>query len=101
MRDGHSVGEQTTEPQVHVLFPWTTHIDYPKINYAAEIKWLGLGVNQVPFRVIILEKLTWNLIHLFSHPSSLNIRGIVHFRVIHMGSPWTGGLNVLSTTGRS
>ena len=38
MRDGHSVGEQTTEPQVHVLSPWTTHIDYPKINYAAEIK---------------------------------------------------------------
>ena len=37
-RDGHSVGEQTTEPQVHELSPWTTHIDYSKMNYAAEVK---------------------------------------------------------------
>ena len=45
--------------------PWTTHKDYSKMEYAAEILLLGLGtwVNQVPIRVIILEKLTWDLIH--------------------------------------
>ena len=45
--------------------PWTTHKDYPKMVYAAEIWSLGLGtwVNQVLFRVIILGKLTSDLIH--------------------------------------
>ena len=40
--------------------PWINHIGYPKMEYAAEVKWLGFGnwVNQVPFMVIIKGKLT-------------------------------------------
>ena len=36
----------------------------------SEVLWLGLGnwVNQAPFGVIILGKLTWNLIHSVSQP---------------------------------
>ena len=49
------VGENT-DPQ---------SMDYPKMDYAAEVKWSGLEnwVSRVPFRVIVLEKVTWNLIH--------------------------------------
>ena len=49
-------GGQNTDPQF---------MDYPRVVW-----WLGLGnwVNQVPFRVIILGTLTWNLIHSVSLP---------------------------------
>ena len=49
-------GGQNTDPQF---------MDYPRVVW-----WLRLGnwVNQVPFRVIILGTLTWNLIHSVSLP---------------------------------
>ena len=36
------------------------YMDNPKVDYAAEVLWLGLRnwANQVPFRIIIVEKLT-------------------------------------------
>ena len=30
-------GGQNIDPLVHGVFPWTTHMDYPKMDCAAEV----------------------------------------------------------------